>query len=222
MIRLLGVSLLAFLFSVTTAAQDLSLGAKAKGLQTTADSKLGTLDGDYGLPIGSEVVAFQTRDHFGEAVDFGELMQQGPLLVIFYRGGWCPYCNRQVYQLTKAWPKLRSTGITPVLISADKPDAAALAQRTYDIPFPVLADPDLEAHNSFRVALDVDDKTLKKLRNKGVVLEQWSGRDHHKIAVPSVFIVNRDGKVQWAHSSVDHKTRPSVKQLIKVISALDV
>ena len=141
--------------------------------------------------------------------------QQGPLLVIFYRGGWCPYCNRQIRSLTKAWPQFKQRDVLPVLISADKPDGAAIAQRGYEIPFPVLSDPKLKAHEVFKVTMQVPAELIPKYREYGIDLEAWSGESHHKIAVSSVFLIGEDGIVRWSHSSQDYKKRPSVRTAAK-------
>lgn len=192
---------------------------KLPQLATTDTVNLGTRDDKIGLAPGERVSEFEVKDHTGKPTSFEALQKNGPLLVIFYRGGWCPYCNRQIYQLTQAWPDFKKRGITPVLISADKPDAAALAMRTYEIPFPVLSDPDLIAHDIFRVTMKLDDALIPMYKEHGVNLEDWSGKGHHKFAVSSAFIVNNKGVVEWSHSSKDFKTRPSVKQLLQLIDA---
>lgn len=189
-------------------------------LGVTDAAALGHNDKDIGLKAGDRVPDFVVQTHDGKPMALKDMLAQAPLLIVFYRGGWCPYCNMQVRQLTKAWPEFEKRNITPVLISADKPDAASLAQRTYEIPFPVLSDPDLKAHEAFDVVLEVDDKTYELYKTYGIELEQWSGRGHHKIAVTAAFILGRDGVVQWAHTTTDYTTRPSVKQLLGVVDGL--
>jgi len=202
-----------------THAGDIKMPATLPSLSVTDTIKLGTLDENIGLSPGMQVKSFEINDHTGKAISFETLQKSAPLLVIFYRGGWCPYCNKQIHQLTKAWPELKKRGVTPVLISADKPDAAALALRTYEIPFPVLSDPDLIAHDIFKVTMKVSDDLIPKYKEYGIILEDWSGKSHHKIAVSSAFIIDKKGVVKWSHSSKDYKTRPTVKQLLDVIDS---
>lgn len=201
-------------------AQEIKLPEKLPELKATEMSQLGTLDA--GLAVGQKPAGFTVNSHLGESVSLDSLLQdKGPLLVVFYRGGWCPYCNVQIRQLAEAWPEFKKRGITPVLVSADKPDASAMAQATYKIPFPVLSDPDLKAHAAFDVIIEVDDATVDKYRDYGIVLEDWSGRDHHKIAAPGIFLLDSSGQVQWAHVSKDYRTRPSVQQLLAMLDARD-
>lgn len=205
---------------VSIQAKDLALPQQLPKLTTTQTEKLGTRQDKIGLAPGAKVSNFKVEDHIGNSISMAQLSELAPLLVVFYRGGWCPFCNLQIRQLTEAWPQFKQRNVMPVVISVDKPDAAALAQRQYDIPFPVLSDPDLLAHNAFEVTMKIDDEHIPKYKEYGIDVEQWSGRDHHTIAVSSAFIVAKSGEVLWSHSSLDYKTRPSVKQLLKVIDGL--
>ena len=109
--------------------------------------------------------------------------------------------------------------MTPVLISVDQTDGAMLVQQAYDIPFPVLSDSDLAAHESFNAVIEMDNSGYEKYKKFGVDLEAWSGLDHHKMAAPAVFLVGKDGKVLWSHVALDFKTRPDVDQMLGVIDS---
>ena len=119
--------------------------------------------------------------------------------------------------MTGAAAVFEQRGITPVLISADRPAGAALAQKSYEIPFPVLSDPSLAAHEAFGVVFTLDPPTRERYRDYGIALEDWSGEDHGSYAVASVFLVDGEGVVRWSHSSLDYKTRPSIAQLLEVL-----
>jgi peroxiredoxin len=86
------------------------------------------------------------HDAAGLEVRLSDLMRRGPLLLVFYRGGWCPYCNFQIRELTAAYPEYGKRGVTPVAISVDRVEESAKTLATYSIPFPVLSDPELAAH----------------------------------------------------------------------------
>ena len=197
-------------------ADELSLPETVPPLNITPAEALGTLDG-AGLVAGTKVADFTIRNHLGDSVSWASLKENGVLLVVFYRGGWCPYCNRQIRQLTEAWPQFKQRKVMPVLISADSPDAAALASRTYEIPFPVLSDPDLVVHDLFQVTTELSPDLIPKYREYGIDLAEWNGKGHHKYAVASAFLIDKQGTVVWSHSASDYKTRPSVEQLLQVI-----
>lgn len=190
-----------------------------KDLATTSSGKLGTLAPDTGISVGQKVPDVHGRDLDGKDVALTTLYAKGPILLVFYRGGWCPYCNSEIHSLTVAFPEYQKRGVTPVAVSVDTVDQEAKLKATYAIPFPVLSDSGAAMIEAFHVVNHVDDATLAKMKGFGVDLEKSSGEKHHEIAIPSFFLVDRTGVVRWAHSDPDFKTRPSTAQLLSVIDA---
>lgn len=185
-------------------------------------ASLGTLPPDVGVPSGARAPDAELRDASGRAMRLRDLMKGGPVLLVFYRGGWCPYCNFQVRELTAAYPEYRRRGITPVAVSVDRAEESATTVATYAVPFPVLSDPDLAAHRAYRVLHRVARDEQARLASFGIDLEHASGRSHHVIAVPAIFVVDTRGVVRWAHADKDYKVRPSTAQILTVIDGLDL
>ncbi len=190
-----------------------------KAYTNPTPDEVGTLPEGIGLGVGTAVPDVSLSDADGHQVSLRELASRGSLLVVFYRGGWCPFCNFQIHELTTAFPEFRRRGVTPVAISVDRVEEAARTSATYQIPFPVLSDPDLAAHRAFRVARHVDDAEFARLKGMGLDLEAASGRDHHMIAVPAVFVIAH-GEIRWAHANQDYKKRPSVAQLLHALDQI--
>ncbi|MGB3052922.1 MAG: peroxiredoxin-like family protein [Polyangiales bacterium] len=186
-----------------------------KPVTVTASGALGTREDGLGLAIGAAIPPFEIQDFRGNTFS-SAAMNDANTLVVFYRGGWCPYCNFQIRELSRSYERFKALGVSLVAISVDRPDAAAVTQNAYEVPFPVLSDPDLRAHEAFNVVLQLDAAGVARLAKYGHDIEQWSGKDHHKMAVPAVFVV-RDGKVAWTHVARDYKTRPSTEQLLTAV-----
>jgi peroxiredoxin len=185
-----------------------------KPLTEPAAEVLGTREDGLGLAVDAAIPPFEIQDFRGEPFS-SSAMNDADTLVVFYRGGWCPFCNFQIRELSQSYDKFKALGVSLVAISVDRPDAAAVTRNAYEVPFPVLSDPDLKAHEAFNVVLQVGVAGVAGLALYGHDIEKWSGKDHHKMAVPAVFLV-RDGKVAWAHVARDYKTRPSAEQLLTV------
>jgi peroxiredoxin len=181
--------------------------------------RIGVLAPGTGIPVGQKVPDIHARDLDGKDVSLSSLYTKGPILVAFYRGGWCPYCSSENHALATAYPEYQKRGVTPVTVSVDKPDAEAKTKATYAIPFPVLSDSDATMIEAFHVVNHVDDATLAKMKGFGVDLESYSGNPHHEIAIPSLFLIDRTGVVRWAHSDPDFKVRPSTAQILAAIDA---
>ncbi len=98
----------------------------------------------------------RARDLDGKDVALSSVYAKGPVLLAFYRGGWCPYCNSEIRALTTAYPDYQKRGVTPVAVSVDKPDVEAKLKATYSIPFPVLSDSDATMLGAFQILAAID------------------------------------------------------------------
>lgn len=184
-----------------------------------APERLGTLAPGTGIPVGEKVPDGTVKDSSGKAVTLSSLYAKGPILLVFYRGGWCPFCNFEIRSLTVAYPEFDKRGVTPVAVSVDQPDETARTNAAYSIPFPVLSDSDLALLKPFHVINHVEGEQLAMLGKYGVDLESYSGRKHHDIAIPSLFLIDAGGIVRWAHSEPNYTVRPSVAQILGAIDA---
>lgn len=179
--------------------------------------RLGTLPEGVGIPRGSQAPDAEVLDLEGHPVRLSALYAEGPVMLVFYRGGWCPFCNQQLHELAEANAAFTQRGVRLVAVSVDRPDSAATTDATWEIPFPVLSDSKLAAHSAFAVLNHMDDKLVRRLGMFGFDVEAYSGETHHTVAVPSVFLIDGQGIVRWAHAETDYTVRPSVEQLLGVL-----
>lgn len=191
-----------------------------KAFAPTASETLGTREDGIGIAPGAKVPTFSAVTVEGTPFTDADLRERAPIVVIFYRGGWCPYCNAQVREMATRYGDFTAKGVDVVMASADAPDAAALTKRAYEVPFSLVADPDLAMHDAFGVAFEVPPADVARLESFGISLEAWSGRAHHRIAVPSIFFVDASGTVRWAHAARDYKRRPTADQLLQAVHGL--
>jgi peroxiredoxin len=130
-----------------------------------------------------------------------------PTIVIFYRGGWCPYCNMQLSDLRLVEPKLREQGFEIVFLSTDRPEILYSSLKAADIHYTLLSDSHLEAAKAFHVAYHLDDATLAKQKQYGVNLDETTGTPLHELPVPSVFIIDATGTIRYVYSNPDYTVR---------------
>lgn len=211
------LAFLTFIFATflgTNAHAEIEKVAKPKTYTNIGEATIGTREGGLGVANGHEVSNLSMPDYNGEMVALSDLWEDKPLMLVFYRGGWCPYCNMQVKELSDEYAKFEDVGLLPVLVSVDKPDASALLTKSYEIPFPVLSDQDLAAHREFNVVLKMDEGRVESAKARGLDFAEWAGQDHSSIAVASTFLIDTDGVVQWSTVLDDYKSRPTVDQLI--------
>lgn len=171
---------------------------------------------DLGLAPGSAAPDADLRTLEGAPTRLAE-HTAGDTLVVFYKGGWCPFCNAHLRELSGAYPELQARGVDVVAISVDTAEAATLTAATWEIPFTVLADPGLEAHRAYDVVWTASGFETWMLKRTGADLQAWSGRDDGVTAWPAVFFV-QNGVVTWGHVDQALKERPSIEQLLSAVT----
>jgi peroxiredoxin len=190
--------------------------APAMVLTDTSTDKLGTVASGLGLKLGAKAPDASLASITGGTQKLSALYKEGPTFVVFYRGGWCPFCNLQLHALAEAKADFEAKGLKVVAISVDKPDEEAKVKAKHGIAFPMLSDSDLTAHKAFNVVHVPADAEQKALAGYGINLDSYSGKDHHSFAVPALFLVDKSGVVKWMHIDEEYKTRPSPKQMLEV------
>jgi peroxiredoxin len=159
------------------------------------------------LSVGTRAPTFSAQTVDGKIRSFRPDGYRKPTVIIFYRGGWCPYCNAQLSDLRTVEPKLRAHGFEIVFLSTDQPKLLYSSLKAADIHYTLLSDSHLEAARAFHVAYHVNDGTLAKMREHGVDLEATTGTTLHELPVPSVFIIDTSGTIRYVYSNPDYKIR---------------
>jgi peroxiredoxin len=167
------------------------------------------------LEIGSAVPAVAVQTTTGAAVQLNALTQGKPSVIIFYRGGWCPYCTRHLAALGEVEPELRARGYQILAISTDNAEHAAATEADTELGYQLFADPKMDAAKAFGLAYKVDPPTLEKLASYKIDIEAASGETHHLLPVPAVFLTDAQGNITFRHFDADYTTRLDAEELLK-------
>ncbi len=155
----------------------------------------------------------------GQPFDLKVAASEQPIVVIFYRGGWCPFCNAHLGQLQEVQPKLKELGYRIIAISPDRPKKLKESLDKYGLGYTLLSDSSMETAKAFGLAFKIDAPMLKKLESYNIDIEAASGEKHHLLPIPAVFLVGTDGLVDFAHSNLDYTVRLSVEELLRAAQA---
>ena len=172
------------------------------------------------LPVGSAMPSVVVQNADGSARLIGPGPLARPLVLIFYRGGWCPYCNRHLGALKQAEPELLKMGYEILFLSADRPAILYSSLKEPDIHYTLLSDAKMNAARAYGVAFRVDDAALAKSKAYGVDLEAASGQTHHELPVPAAFIIDKAGVIRFVHANPDYTTRISPTELLDAARAV--
>jgi peroxiredoxin len=154
-----------------------------------------------------EAPEFTVKRADGENFTFkaGELDR--PLVLSFFRGGWCPYCNLHLSELRLAEKQLKEMGFDILFISIDKPELLLESLDEPDIGYTVLSDSSLDATRAFGLAFRVDDELNQRYLGFGIDLEKASGETHHVLPAPATYIIGIDGVINFAYINPNYKVR---------------
>lgn len=167
------------------------------------------------LAVGSKAPSFSAKDQHGRTVSLEQLKAKGPVVVLFYRGYWCPFCNRQLKHLQDSLPMLKKRNAQVVAIS---PESAIYVNNTIDkteASFSILSDVDNSIMQRYQVLYDVDASTISRLKAIGVDLNAVNASNDAVLPVPAVYIINQKGIITYSFFDTNYRNRPSVKTLLE-------
>jgi len=168
---------------------------------------------------GMKVPAFALQDAAGNPVRFDPDQLDAPLIITFYRGGWCPFCNLHLAELRHAQDELTEMGFTLWFISMDRPDLLYGSLEDPDIGYTVLSDAKLEATRAFGIGFRVDADTVERYQGFGIDLDAISGEGHHVLPAPSTFLIGKDGVIRFEYTNPDYTVRLDPEVLLAAAQA---
>lgn len=176
---------------------------------------------DKVLKTGDMSPAFSLPDENGQSVSSADLLTKGPLVITFYRGLWCPYCNADLANLKHIVPDVEAAGATMIAISPELPEYSAEIIRKQNLPYSILSDAGNETAAAFGLRFSLPDALKKLYRDTfGIDLEKFSGDPSWTLPMPARFLIDSEGVIRYAESSPDYTKRPDPDALIKVLETL--
>ncbi len=169
------------------------------------------------LAVGQSMPAASLRTDKGDAITLKAAITK-PTVLIFYRGGWCPYCNRQLLALAPLEADILAAGFQLIALSPDVPAKLREKPAMEKTNYTLLSDSAMEAAQGFGIAFKVEDELVAKYKNSYKIdLEAASGSTHHLLPHPAVFIVDTAGVIRFAHVNTDYKVRLEPAKLLAAI-----
>lgn len=172
-----------------------------------------------GLAVGTSAPHFSGNDQFGNSINLSELTNQGSVVLIFFRGSWCPTCNQHIAMLQDSLQLIKQLGAEVVLVTPEKTEYVAENDIKRDIDIPVIYDSDLSIMNSYNVTYELSAGSRRIFSVAGVDFNEINA-DGAKLPIPATFIIDGDGKIKDARIGeaglqIEY---PTVKELLDLIS----
>jgi peroxiredoxin len=183
----------------------------ASGLIATAQEK------PEGLFINSKAADFQAVDQNGSQVVLKDLRKKGPVVIMFYRGYWCPYCNKALKRMNDSLQLIKDKGATLVAITPEGKQGIDSTVAKTGASFSIISDEGMKISSNYGVSFRVDDRTVGRYKNAGIDLLALNHQKEASLPVPAVYIINRDGAVTFRYFNEDYRKRISVKEILEAL-----
>ncbi len=169
---------------------------------------------DNSLKVGDKVPDFNLPNAAGEEVRLKELLDKGPVILNFYRGGWCPYCNLELNAYQKHLPDINELGASLVAISPQTPDNSLSTAEKDDLKFQVLSDVGNKVANQFGLVFQVPSELQEIYNNFGITLPKFNGDESWELPMPGTYVIDKDGTVSYAFADPDYTNRAEPDEVI--------
>ncbi|MCJ8330927.1 MAG: redoxin domain-containing protein [Lentisphaeria bacterium] len=167
--------------------------------------------------VGSTFPELILKNSKSKDVNLKTLLKGKPAVVVYYRGGWCPFCNRHLEAIGQSLEKLTKLGYEIIAISADAPGKMNVDKTQ---KYTSLSDNEMTGAKKLGIAFKVSDALFKTYKEKySIDLEAWSGKKHHMLPVPSVFILNKKSEIVFHYINPNYQIRLDKEVLMAAAKA---
>jgi peroxiredoxin len=172
------------------------------------------------IGIGDQAPMFVLPDGMGTEVDVRVLLETGPVVLCFYRGGWCPYCNLELRAYQPQLGRIRALGATLVAISPELPDRTLSTVEVNQLGYPVLSDVDNAVARQYRLTHTIDPAVVRYQLGNGNDVAAFNGSGQAEVPLPATYIIGTDGVVQFAFVRADYTHRAEPEDVLAVLRDL--
>ena len=168
-----------------------------------------------GLFLGSKAPDFKAKDQSGNEIRLKDLLKKGKVVLVFYRGQWCPFCNRELGRLEDSLKLIQEKGATLIAVTPEMPENISKTIEKTKAEYSILYDEGLKIMKAYDVDFEVPENTATRYRNAGIDLEKNNGSNGKFLPVPAVYIIDQEANVTYRFFDADYKKRPWVADLLK-------
>lgn len=177
---------------------------------------------DRSLTVGDRIPDIALPNATGQPVRLYDLLQQGPLVISFYRGQWCPYCNLELQALQSVVAEVEAEGASLVAISPQTPDQSLSTQQKHELEFEVLSDVGNQVARQFGLVFAVPENLRPIYESLGIDLPAHNGDRTFELPVPATYVVATDGTIVYAFAEADYTFRAEPSDVLNALEQLKV
>jgi peroxiredoxin len=172
------------------------------------------------LGEGDTAPDFELPDPTGRMVRMRELREEGPVVVSFYRGQWCPFCNLELRGLQRALAEVAAARATLVAISPNTPDVTADTVEELELDYPVLSDHDNQVARMFNLVYEMTPENIDLYREIGRDIGTLNGTGKWELPVPATYVIDSGGTIRYAFVDLNHRRRAEPSEVAAIAAHL--
>ena len=188
-------------------------------MNTTNEELIAQHIKDNALQIGQKVENFSLANHNGENIELADLLKKGPIIISFYRGGWCPYCNLELKALNDYLPQFKTQNAQLVAISPQLPDETLSTAQKNDLEFDVLSDVRNKVAEQFGLLFTLDERIQALYTQFGIDFEHYYGDKSFKLPLPATYVINQEGVITYAFLNEDYTLRAEPTDIMAALES---
>ncbi len=166
---------------------------------------------------GEKIENFELFNVKGNKVSLANALKDGPAVISFYRGGWCPYCNMELRALQARLPEIKALGAQLLAISPQIPDKSLTTVEKNELEFEVLSDAGNEVARGMGLVFEVAEELRPIYEQWGANLSEFNGDEKYELPIPSTFVVDNEGTIIHAYHDLDYTSRMDPEQILDVL-----
>ncbi|NOY65825.1 MAG: AhpC/TSA family protein [Gammaproteobacteria bacterium] len=173
-----------------------------------------------GLKAGTTAPDFTLPDASGKQVNLFEQLKQGPVILVFYRGAWCPFCNLHLHALHKSMSAFEKYNASVIAVTPQQPDQSLKQVKKDKYPFEILSDLDDVVMKKYGLYYQLSPELNKLYKSKGLDVEAFNGKGRTGLPVPGTFVIGQDRIIKAVHAQHDYIERMEPAEILKVLKSL--
>jgi peroxiredoxin len=167
-----------------------------------------------GLFINSKAPDFRAKDQHGKEVRLKDLLKSGKVVLIFYRGQWCPYCNKYLKKLEDSLQLIKDKGAIVVAVTPEIPESISKTIEKTGADYAILYDEGLKIMKAYEVEFEIPENVQTRYRNSGIRIDENNGKNGNFLPIPATYIIDKEANITYRFFQADYKKRPSVKEIL--------
>jgi len=176
---------------------------------------------DPGLHVGDKAPDFVLNNAFGKPIKLSTMYADGPVVLVFYRGGWCAICNIQLHSLNASLPAFKKYGAQLLAVTPQKPDKSKEQIVKDGYPFEVVSDTDYTVLKSYKLYFEISKQLTDLYFDKFAIdIVDYNGEGRYGLPVPATYIIDKKGIIRAAYANTDYTQRMEPKDIVDALKKL--